>query len=76
MKKATSQGETPFLKSDDLLKLLNWEPISDHPESPKLGDVIMYRDGLWAVVGTSSLVSYGPREEMQSVARLFPEVKA
>lgn len=62
----------PFANMDDLLKTLVFEPLEGHPESPTLGDVIMYRDGGVSIVGTASQVSYGPREEMQSVARLFP----
>jgi hypothetical protein len=60
---------------DDLLSRLDWKPIEQRPDSPRLGDVVMYKDGGVAVVGTASQVSYGPRSEMQAVARLFPHVE-
>ncbi len=60
----------PFANLDELLGKLNFQPLTEN--SPELGDVIKYRDGTVAIVGDSPVVSYGPREEMQSVARLFP----
>lgn len=67
-----AQATTPYADADGLLRQLSWEPIEQHPDSPVFGDVIMYRDGGWTVVGSASQVSYGPREQMQAVARLFP----
>lgn len=62
----------PFADVQSLLGALVFKPIAQHPDSPTAGDVIMYRDGSFAVVGDSPHVSYGPREEMVEVARLFP----
>lgn len=55
---------------NELLGDLEKRPLG--PDDPQVGDVVFYTDGSWAVVGTSSQVSYGPREQMQAVARLFP----
>lgn len=59
---------------NELLQDLDWQPLG--ADSPQAGEVIKYRDGSWAFVGTSSRVSYGPREEMESVAKLFPRGRA
>jgi hypothetical protein len=55
---------------NELVADLDWRPLS--AESPEVGDVIKYRDGSFAFVGTSPHVSYGPREQMESVARIYP----
>lgn len=64
----------PFANAELFLAGLDFQPLGAN--SPEAGDVVMFSDGSWVVVGTSSLVSYGPRAEMVSVARLYPHTSA
>ena len=63
---------SPHSSLADFLSELRFKPIAEHPDSPISGDVIKYKDGSIAIVGTASCVSYGSRAEMLEVARLFP----
>ncbi len=64
----------PFANAELFLAGLDFQPLGAN--SPEAGDVVMFSDGSWVVVGTSSHVSYGPRDEMVSVARLYPHASA
>jgi hypothetical protein len=71
---ARTTVDAPKTFSFALFDGLDWQPPGPH--SPEVGDAIKYRDGTVAVVGTSSLVSYGPRSEMVAVAQLIKREEA